>query len=121
MDPVGPSDSITLCMNGTARHPPGTFYSSVRTICLAQVLYSSSIVHDTNPDRVGGPRSLAVSRVFSEVTVGCVQGFFAFRIYTFTKKVYIPGLVWFVVFVDIVGRVALFAAVPPMPQSWEPS
>ncbi|KAJ6461462.1 hypothetical protein C8R45DRAFT_533707 [Mycena sanguinolenta] len=89
-------------------------FNGVRNICLGQVLYSSSILRDTNPDRVGGPRSLAVSMLFSEVTVGCVQGFFAFRIYTFTKKVYIPGLVWFMVFLNIVGRVALFAAVLPM-------
>ncbi|KAJ6449451.1 hypothetical protein C8R45DRAFT_145432 [Mycena sanguinolenta] len=61
------------------------------------------------------PRSLAISTLFSEVTAGCVQWFFAFRIYTFTKKVYIQWLVWYMVFLDIVKRVALFAAILPIP------
>ncbi|KAF7346752.1 hypothetical protein MSAN_01813600 [Mycena sanguinolenta] len=36
--------------------------------------------------------------------------FFAFRIYAFTKKPYIPGLVWFLAFLQLLGRVVIFGA-----------
>jgi hypothetical protein len=39
-----------------------------------------------------------------------VHGFFAFRIYTFTKKLYIPGLIWFMAFMNLLGLIGIFVA-----------
>jgi ABC-type spermidine/putrescine transport system permease subunit II len=37
-----------------------------------------------------------------------VHGFFAFRIYTFTKKLYIPGLIWFMASMNLLGLIGIF-------------
>ncbi|KAJ7259154.1 hypothetical protein B0H12DRAFT_1232141 [Mycena haematopus] len=80
-------------------------------VCLGHVLYTFTITDYAHPERLDGPppRSLSVSTLFSGFTAACVQGFFAFRIYTFTKKMYIPGLVWFLAFLHLLGRIVLFA------------
>ncbi|KAF7346758.1 hypothetical protein MSAN_01814200 [Mycena sanguinolenta] len=82
-----------------------------RTICLGAVLYTYTITDFTHPERLDGPPalSLCLHTFFSVLTAACVQGFFAFRIYVFTKKVYIPLLIWCMAFLPLLGGIVLFA------------
>ncbi|KAJ6447767.1 hypothetical protein C8R45DRAFT_1047372 [Mycena sanguinolenta] len=81
------------------------------TACLGHILYTLTISDYAHPDRLSGPppRSLSASTLFTGLTAASVQAFFAFRIYAFTKKIYIPALVWFMAFLHLVGRVILFS------------
>ncbi|KAJ6503523.1 hypothetical protein C8R45DRAFT_1091296 [Mycena sanguinolenta] len=41
-----------------------------------------------------------------------VYGFFSFRIYAVTKKAYIPGLIWLLAFLQLLGRIVIFSVGP---------
>jgi hypothetical protein len=43
-----------------------------------------------------------------------VQGFFAFRIYTLSKKLFIPILCWIMAFLDLLGNFVIFVTLLPM-------
>ncbi|KAF7353298.1 hypothetical protein MSAN_01517800 [Mycena sanguinolenta] len=79
-------------------------------ISFGHLLYTWTITDYGQPERLFGvpPKSLSASTFFSGLTPACVQSFFAFRIYAFTKKAYIPSLIWFMAFLHLLGRVVLF-------------
>ncbi|KAF7346750.1 hypothetical protein MSAN_01813400 [Mycena sanguinolenta] len=83
----------------------------VQCFCLGHSLYTFTITDFANLQRLFGspPKSLSISTLFSGFTAACVHGFFAYRIYAFTKKIYIPALVWLIALVHLVGRLSLFA------------
>ncbi|KAJ6454214.1 hypothetical protein C8R45DRAFT_628757 [Mycena sanguinolenta] len=82
-----------------------------RTICLGVVLYTYTIKDFTHSERLDGPPplSLCLHTFFSVLTAACVQAFFAFRIYVFTKKLHIPLLIWLMAFLPLLGGIVLFA------------
>jgi hypothetical protein len=82
-----------------------------------------------HPERVLGPapKSLETTSIFSGVIGACgtlihsstrsfskhatsVQGFFSFRIYVISKKLYIPFLSWVMSVLRLLGCIALFVA-----------
>ncbi|KAJ7260516.1 hypothetical protein B0H12DRAFT_1107675 [Mycena haematopus] len=79
-------------------------------VCFSQLLYTFTISDYGHPEALFGapPKSLSMSTFFSGLTPACVQCFFSYRIYAFTKKVYIPGLIWFMAFLHLLGRMVLF-------------
>ncbi|KAJ7259153.1 hypothetical protein B0H12DRAFT_1109083 [Mycena haematopus] len=81
------------------------------TLCFGHVLYTFTITDFAHPERLGGapPKSLSVSTFFSGLTAAGVQGFFSYRIYVFTKKLYIPCVLWFMTLLHLAGRMVLFA------------
>ncbi|KAF7346753.1 hypothetical protein MSAN_01813700 [Mycena sanguinolenta] len=79
-------------------------------ICLGDVLYTSTVSNDTQPSLLCHlPSSLFVFLLLSGLSAACVYGFFSFRIYAFTKKAYIPGLIWFLAFLQLLRRIVVFA------------
>ncbi|KAJ7857270.1 hypothetical protein B0H14DRAFT_695446 [Mycena olivaceomarginata] len=54
------------------------------------------------------PKSLGVSFFSGGVIIVAVQGFFSYRIYAFTKRLYIPILSWSMSFVRFLGTMAIF-------------
>ncbi|KAJ7728331.1 hypothetical protein B0H16DRAFT_1777737 [Mycena metata] len=66
------------------------------TACVGYTLYDYTISNHTNPERLAGaaPKSFDVAIVLSAVIGASVQGFFSFRIYVFSKKPFIPILIW---------------------------
>ncbi|KAF7350834.1 hypothetical protein MSAN_01645300 [Mycena sanguinolenta] len=83
---------------------------AANTICLGHILYTLTISDYAHPDRLNSPppRSLSASTLFTGFTATSVQAFFGFRIYAFTKKIYIPVLIWFMAFLHLLGRLILF-------------
>ncbi|KAJ7336267.1 hypothetical protein DFH08DRAFT_878289 [Mycena albidolilacea] len=56
------------------------------------------------------PKSLGVTAFFGGIIGVSVQGFFSYRIYAFTKKLYIPMISWCMAFVRLLGITAYFVA-----------
>ncbi|KAJ6572237.1 hypothetical protein B0H19DRAFT_1256134 [Mycena capillaripes] len=72
-------------------------------------------VHDiqlsyTNPERIFGvvPKSLDAAIFFYGVISACVQGFFTFRIYAFSKPLYIPILCLTMALFPLLGNTVIF-------------
>ncbi|KAF7362624.1 hypothetical protein MVEN_00611400 [Mycena venus] len=65
-------------------------------LCSGHTLYIYTILDYGHPERISGvlPKSGAVTLLLQGVVELCVQGFFSFRIYTLSKKLYIPILSW---------------------------
>ncbi|KAF8162167.1 hypothetical protein K438DRAFT_1985292 [Mycena galopus ATCC 62051] len=82
------------------------------TICLGNVLYTYTISDFGHPERTEAvPRSFSVSTLFPGFIASCVQAYFSFRIYAFTKNIYIPCLIWFMAFLHLLGRIVIFATI----------
>ncbi|KAF7350323.1 hypothetical protein MVEN_01336800 [Mycena venus] len=66
------------------------------TICFGYTIYICTIPNYTHPDQVLSRTipSLAVATFFESIVEACVQAFFAYRIYAFSKTIYIPILIW---------------------------
>ncbi|KAF8152106.1 hypothetical protein K438DRAFT_1987916 [Mycena galopus ATCC 62051] len=81
-------------------------------VCIGHTLYTFTISDYGHPERLPGvpSKSLAISALFDGLIAACVHGFFAFRIYTFTKKLYIPCLIWFMAFLNLLGLIGIFIA-----------
>ncbi|KAJ7848918.1 hypothetical protein B0H13DRAFT_2089636 [Mycena leptocephala] len=81
-------------------------------VCIGHTLYTFTISDYGHPERLPGvpSKSLAMSALFDGLIAACVHGFFAFRIYKFTKKLYIPGLIWFMAFLNLLGLIGIFVA-----------
>ncbi|KAJ7839533.1 hypothetical protein B0H14DRAFT_3458590 [Mycena olivaceomarginata] len=60
------------------------------------------------------PKSVGISFFAGGITVVAVQGFFSYRIYAFTKKLYIPMISWCMLFVRLLGTTAVFVTVLQM-------
>ncbi|KAJ7857286.1 hypothetical protein B0H14DRAFT_3864767 [Mycena olivaceomarginata] len=54
------------------------------------------------------PKSLDVSNLVGGIIAVSVQGFFSYRIYAFTKKLYIPIICWCMLFMGLLGIIAVF-------------
>ncbi|KAJ6471952.1 hypothetical protein C8R45DRAFT_415202 [Mycena sanguinolenta] len=84
----------------------------VNTTSLGAMMYTFTVSDFTHPERITGspvPKSLSVGILFSGVVAACVHGFFAFRIYAFQKKLYLPAIFWFTAFILLSGRIVAFA------------
>ncbi|KAJ7776393.1 hypothetical protein B0H16DRAFT_1879712, partial [Mycena metata] len=81
-------------------------------VCIGHTLYTFIISDYGRPERLSGvpSKSLAMSALFDGLIAACVHGFFAFRIYKFTQKLYIPGLIWFMAFLNLLGLIGIFVA-----------
>ncbi|KAJ7916165.1 hypothetical protein B0H13DRAFT_1871419 [Mycena leptocephala] len=79
-------------------------------ICIGHVLYTYTISDYTHPERLAlaAPKSLSTSILFSGIIAASVQGFFSFRIYTLSKKLYITLIIWTMSFLRLLGTVVAF-------------
>ncbi|KAJ7120769.1 hypothetical protein C8R44DRAFT_736499, partial [Mycena epipterygia] len=70
------------------------------TLCVGYGLYVWTISEYGHPELIFGHynASLAVAVVFSGLIGACMQGFFSFRIYSLSRKVYIPLFIWIMSF-----------------------
>ncbi|KAF8129374.1 hypothetical protein K438DRAFT_1887729, partial [Mycena galopus ATCC 62051] len=81
------------------------------TMCVGHILYTFTISDFTQPELLIGsppPKSLPMAVLFSGFTNACVHGFFGFRIYAFTKQMFIPAIIWFASLVLLVLRIVFF-------------
>ncbi|KAJ6471947.1 hypothetical protein C8R45DRAFT_1013639 [Mycena sanguinolenta] len=80
------------------------------TVSIGSLIQTFTIVDFGHPEQIFGvpPKSLCVSVIFSGFLTACVHSFFSYRIYTFTKKVYIPAVIWLVAFLHLTGRIVIF-------------
>ncbi|KAJ7186957.1 hypothetical protein C8R46DRAFT_1058435 [Mycena filopes] len=78
-----------------------------QAICIAEALYEWTITSFGVPLFVP-PKTFDVSIFFSGVISACVQGFFSFRIYTLSRKMFIPIISWFLSFLRLVVGTAVF-------------
>ncbi|KAJ7729371.1 hypothetical protein B0H14DRAFT_3518321 [Mycena olivaceomarginata] len=74
-------------------------------ICIGHTLYEYTVLDYAHPERILGPvpKSLAISAIFSGMVAVCVQGFFSFRIYVFSQKIYVPALICILTLLQLVG------------------
>ncbi|KAJ7908683.1 hypothetical protein B0H13DRAFT_2661914 [Mycena leptocephala] len=79
-------------------------------VCAGQTLYVYTIANYGHPERLLGPapKSLATANFFSGVIGACVQGFFSYRIYAFSKKLFIPSLTWVMAFLRMLSGIVVF-------------
>ncbi|KAJ7932878.1 hypothetical protein B0H13DRAFT_771497 [Mycena leptocephala] len=97
------------------------------TLCMGHALYVYTIIDYTRPERLLGPspKSLETGILFGSMLATCVQGFFSYRIYAFSKKLYIPILCCTMSLMRQIGGIAIFvAALHPEPlakyaERWE--
>ncbi|KAF8194376.1 hypothetical protein K438DRAFT_1827871 [Mycena galopus ATCC 62051] len=75
-----------------------SFCEVVHAICLGHTLYVVTISDyaDLGPERVFGavPRSFPAAILVSGIIGGSVQGFFAFRVYKLSQKLFVPIICW---------------------------
>ncbi|KAJ6577560.1 hypothetical protein B0H19DRAFT_1120370 [Mycena capillaripes] len=81
-----------------------------QAICGGHASYTYTVSHFDHPERIFGaiPKSLATAILFGGIASTCVQGFFSFRIYSLSEKLYVPILCWTMSFVRLLGSVAIF-------------
>ncbi|KAJ7784655.1 hypothetical protein B0H16DRAFT_1493319 [Mycena metata] len=76
--------------------------------CIGHVLYSYTITAYSHPDiLIRVPISLGVAIFFAGIITACVQGFFTFRIYAFSKKLFIPVLLWTTILLRLLGSTVI--------------
>ncbi|KAJ7306807.1 hypothetical protein DFH08DRAFT_975843 [Mycena albidolilacea] len=66
-------------------------------LCIGHGLYVYTICDYWHPDRIfaePSPRSIETAVFFCDLISACVQGFYGSRIYAFSRKLYIPILIW---------------------------
>ncbi|KAJ7867162.1 hypothetical protein B0H13DRAFT_2065674 [Mycena leptocephala] len=81
-------------------------------LCVGHTLYVYTISHYTHPERLVGPlpTSFDTTVLLSGVIAVCVQGFFSFRIYAFSGKLYVYILIWVMIFLRLLGSIIMFVA-----------
>ncbi|KAJ7907636.1 hypothetical protein B0H13DRAFT_2501247 [Mycena leptocephala] len=97
------------------------------TLCIGHGLYVYTIIDYTHPERLLGPspKSLGTGVFFGSMLATCVQGFFSYRLYAFSKKLHIPIICWAMSFLRQIGGIAIFGtALRPEPlakyaERWE--
>ncbi|KAJ7683932.1 hypothetical protein B0H14DRAFT_912656 [Mycena olivaceomarginata] len=85
-------------------------------LCVGHTLYVwtiSDYAHPPDPLLAAVPKSLDIAILFTGGIILCVQGFFAFRIYRFSRKISIPIIISILAFLRLVGAALLFA------ESWQ--
>ncbi|KAJ6585922.1 hypothetical protein B0H19DRAFT_982021 [Mycena capillaripes] len=80
-------------------------------LCIGHALYIYTISDYVHPERLDRalPKSLPAAILFSGIIAASVQGFFSFRIYAFSKKLYISLLIWAMAFLRVLACTVLFA------------
>ncbi|KAJ7336243.1 hypothetical protein DFH08DRAFT_813475 [Mycena albidolilacea] len=80
-----------------------------QVICIGHGLYTFTISDFGQPLKIVGPvpKSLSAAVFTGGLIAVTVQSFFAYRIYAFTKKLYIPIISWFMSFVRLLGVTAV--------------
>ncbi|KAF7337127.1 hypothetical protein MVEN_02150500 [Mycena venus] len=80
------------------------------TLCLGHTLYTYTISDYAQPERLLSrvPPSLGVAAFFDGFVALCVQGFFSYRLYAFTKTLYIPAVVSVLTFLQLLGTTVIF-------------
>ncbi|KAJ7889268.1 hypothetical protein B0H13DRAFT_1888103 [Mycena leptocephala] len=89
----------------------------VHALCVGHALYMYTISAYAHPERLAGPLpvSLDTSVLLSSGIVLCVQGFFSFRIYAFSGKLYVCILIWVMIFLRLLGSIIIFITTLRMP------
>ncbi|KAF7369546.1 hypothetical protein MVEN_00284500 [Mycena venus] len=82
---------------------------AAHVISVGDGLYDYTITNYGNPERLGGamPKSLFASLLFGGVIAVSVQGFFTWRTYTFSNKLFIPLLISAMILVRMIGSTVL--------------
>ncbi|KAJ7306816.1 hypothetical protein DFH08DRAFT_514988 [Mycena albidolilacea] len=78
----------------------------IHGLCIGHGLYVYTICDYWHPDRIfGGPSlpSIDTAFFFGGLISACVQAFFGFRIYAFSRKLYIPILIWIMAFLRLLA------------------
>ncbi|KAJ7027474.1 hypothetical protein C8F04DRAFT_1122183 [Mycena alexandri] len=78
-----------------------------QALCIGHALYKWTISSFGVPLPVP-PKSFDASIFFSGIIAACVQGFFSFRIWTLSRKPYIPGIAYTLSFLRLVIGAAVF-------------
>ncbi|KAJ7867147.1 hypothetical protein B0H13DRAFT_2352028 [Mycena leptocephala] len=89
----------------------------VHALCVGYTLYVYTISNYAHLERLVGPIpvSLDIFTLLSGVIRVCVQRFFAFRIYAFSKKLHVSILIWVIAFFILLGSIIIFAIALQMP------
>ncbi|KAJ7196413.1 hypothetical protein GGX14DRAFT_673314 [Mycena pura] len=83
---------------------------AAQAICIAAALYSYAITGYGNPEcLLRAPWTLLAAILFTGIICALVQGFFAFRIYALSKKLYVPCLCWILSVLRVVAVTAVLA------------
>ncbi|KAJ6580817.1 hypothetical protein B0H19DRAFT_485440 [Mycena capillaripes] len=78
-------------------------------ICIGHTLYILLITDFAHPERLSTvPISLGTSALFNGILAMCVQGFFSFRIYRLSKRLYLPLLTWTLSFLFLGATAVVF-------------
>ncbi|KAJ7803195.1 hypothetical protein B0H14DRAFT_1647147 [Mycena olivaceomarginata] len=78
-------------------------------VCIGHTLYVLVISDFGHPDRLSTvPITLGTSSLFNGIVAMCAQGFFSFRIYRLSKRIYIPLLTWSLSFLFLGGTAVVF-------------
>ncbi|KAF7336206.1 hypothetical protein MVEN_02168400 [Mycena venus] len=86
-------------------------------ICVAHALYQFTILDFGHPERLFSrlPVSLDTAIFFSALIEQSVLGFFSFRIYTLSKKLYVPILIMFITSIRLLGSMVTFVVTLRLP------
>ncbi|KAF7348645.1 hypothetical protein MVEN_01382600 [Mycena venus] len=79
------------------------------TLCVGHLLYVYTIYDNAHTEGILGrpaPKSYETSVFFYGVIGAIVQGFFSFRIYAFSKKLYLPTLIDVLAFLRLLSTIA---------------
>ncbi|KAF7377838.1 hypothetical protein MSAN_00207300 [Mycena sanguinolenta] len=77
-------------------------------ICIGQGLYNYTITNYGQPESLASlPKSILTSTFLTAVITSIVHGFFAFRIYSLTKKLYICFIISILMFLRLLATTAL--------------
>ncbi|KAJ6548771.1 hypothetical protein B0H19DRAFT_1265565 [Mycena capillaripes] len=81
-------------------------------LCIGHSLYVYTISDYLQPALLlaAAPKSLETTSIFSGLISACVQGFFSYRIYSFSRKLCIPILIWALSFLRLLGNIVIFVA-----------
>ncbi|KAF8195299.1 hypothetical protein K438DRAFT_1934409 [Mycena galopus ATCC 62051] len=84
-------------------------FELAHAMCIANVLYTWTILDFTNPAQVFGPvpTALSVSALFAGLVEACAQTFFAYRIFAFSKNYIMPAIIIFLAFAQLVGSITI--------------
>ncbi|KAF8179599.1 hypothetical protein K438DRAFT_1977308 [Mycena galopus ATCC 62051] len=86
------------------------FCEMAYTFCIGHGLYVYTITGYGNVEVIVAPppKSLDLALVFNGGVAACVQGFFSYRIYALSKKLYIPVPIWFMAFIRLLSCFVIF-------------
>ncbi|KAJ7318238.1 hypothetical protein DFH08DRAFT_715080 [Mycena albidolilacea] len=80
-------------------------------ICIGHAIYTYTISNYGHPERIAGalPKPLLAAAFLTAVIATLVQGFFTIRVYALSKRLYVALIVSAVIFVRLLGTIAIVA------------